>query len=136
MLELEDPAAVQRILTWFDHLLEAQNRRVEELVARIGRMRGLGAELDAERERLDALRADFDERVAAPGRGARESAYGDRAHRRTRGRQPRAHGGRRRRTRAPRTAPWRASRPSTALPPPPGARRRPTPTRRCAAWSI
>jgi len=72
VLELEDPAAVQRVLTWFDHLLEAQNRRVEELVARIGRMRGLGAELDAERERLDALRADFDERVAALV-GAREN---------------------------------------------------------------
>lgn len=65
VLELEDPAAVQRILTWFDHLLEAQNRRVEELVSRIGQMRGLGAELDGERERLEVLRADFDERVAA-----------------------------------------------------------------------
>lgn len=65
LLEREDPARVQRMVTYFDYLLMAQTSRIESLRDEIDAIVSARDELVAQREALAQARQSHDDKVAA-----------------------------------------------------------------------
>lgn len=65
VLNQQDPAAMGRVLAYYDYMNRARSERIGQLNQAMRRLEALGAELQAESQRLEALRA---ERAAELGR--------------------------------------------------------------------
>lgn len=65
LFDAADPARIQRELSYFNHLLDAQTRRIDELSAEIDAMQSARDELAAQRQALARTRAAHDEQAAA-----------------------------------------------------------------------
>lgn len=58
VLNQEDPAAVGRVMAYYDYMNRARSERIGKLLDSMARLEALGAELRVEAERLAALRVD------------------------------------------------------------------------------
>lgn len=57
LLNQEDPAAVGRVLTYYDYLNKARSQRIETLLATLEELKSVRMRISRETERLNALRA-------------------------------------------------------------------------------
>ena len=59
LLNQESPAALGRMVSYYDYFNRARSERIGELQATLSKLESLRAEVNAETERLKALRADY-----------------------------------------------------------------------------